>query len=62
MLREEMRRSSVWFIIAILWFFDTAIRIVRGHAHQALLPALVALAFVIVGIVHRSQETKPGLR
>jgi hypothetical protein len=56
-----MHRSSIWFIIAILWFVDTVIRIVRGHAPQALLPALVALAFVMVGIAHRRRENRRSL-
>jgi hypothetical protein len=57
-----MRRSSVWFIVAALWLVSTVIRVVRGHAHQAWLPALVTLAFVVVGVVHRSRETKAGLK
>jgi hypothetical protein len=55
-----MHRSSIWFIIAILWFVDTVIRMV-GHAPQALLPALVALAFVMVGIAHRRRENRRSL-
>ncbi|HEX3473059.1 MAG TPA: hypothetical protein VHT28_17910 [Silvibacterium sp.] len=57
-----MRRSSIWFIIAILWLVDTVIRMVRGHVHQALLPALVTLVFLIVGIAHRSREKKSGIK
>ena len=53
-----MRRSSIWFIIAILWLIDTVIRLVRGHAHQAWLPALVTLAFVVVGFGHRHRENR----
>lgn len=57
-----MRRSSVWFIIAFLWLIDTILGIVRGHAHQAWLPALITLIFILVGVVHRSRETKANLR
>ncbi|MGA7312488.1 MAG: hypothetical protein WBX22_00825 [Silvibacterium sp.] len=56
-----MRRSSVWYILAILWFVDTVIRTVRGYIHQALLPALVTLAFVMVGIAHRRRENRRSL-
>ena len=56
-----MRRSSIWFIIAVFWLVDTVIRMVRGHAHQAWLPALVALAFVMVGIAYRRRENRRSL-
>jgi len=57
-----MRRSSVWFIIAVLWLLDTVLGIVRGNAHQAWLPALITLIFIAVGLIHRSREEKAALR
>jgi len=62
MLRKEMRRSSVWFLIAALWLIDTLLGIVRGHVHQAWLPAIITLIFIVVGLIHRSREAKAGLR
>jgi hypothetical protein len=57
-----MRPSSIWFIIAALWLADTILRITRGHAHQAWLPALIALIFVIVGFLYGRRERKAGLK
>jgi hypothetical protein len=61
MLRKEMRRSSVWFIIAIFWFIDTLLRVTLGNARQAWLPAVIALVFIVVGLIHRSREERARL-
>lgn len=58
----EMRRSSIWFLIACLWLIDVSITIARGHARQAWLPAAITAAFILTGIIHRSREAKPTLR
>ena len=55
----EMRRSSIWFLIACLWLIDVLLTIARGHPRQAWLPAAVTAGFVILGIVHRSREARP---
>jgi hypothetical protein len=62
MLPEGMRPSSIWFIIAAFWLADTVLRIARGHAHQAWLPALIALMFVIVGLLYVRRERKAVLK
>jgi hypothetical protein len=53
-----MRRSSIWFLIACLWLVDVLLTVVRGHARQAWLPAVVTAAFAGVGIVYRSRESR----
>jgi hypothetical protein len=53
-----MRPSSIWFLIAALWFIDVFIGVARGHARQEWLTALIALAFLVIGLVHRSREAK----
>jgi hypothetical protein len=54
----EMRRSSVWFLIAGLWLIDVVLNIVQGHGGEVWLTAAVALAFVLLGILHRSRENR----
>jgi hypothetical protein len=53
-----MRRSSIWFLIAALWFIDVLITVTRGHARQAWLPGIITLAFFVIGLIHRSREEK----
>ncbi len=52
-----MRRSSIWFFIAALWLIDVILSLIRGHGMQSLLPAGIALIFVIVGLLHRRHES-----
>jgi hypothetical protein len=51
-----MRRSSIWFVIAALWLVDAGLGVARGHAKESMLPAVVALLFVVVGVGHRRRE------
>ena len=53
---EEMRPSTVWFLIACLWLVDVFIGIVRGHAHQVWPQAVVAAAFLLLWMMHRRRE------
>jgi hypothetical protein len=53
-----MRRSSIWFILALLWLIDTVLRVARGNPGQAWLPGVVTLVFVAVGIGHRQWENR----
>jgi hypothetical protein len=53
-----MRRSSVWFIIALLWLVDTVLRVVRGNVREAWLPGVFTLIFVAVGFIHRRRENQ----
>jgi hypothetical protein len=54
-----MRRSSIWFLIACLWLIDVLVRIARGHARQAWLPAAITAAFFAIGFIHRGREAGP---
>jgi hypothetical protein len=54
----EMRRSSIWFLIAGLWLIDVVLNVVQGHGSQVWLTAVIAVAFVVVGLVHRSRESR----
>jgi uncharacterized membrane protein YqaE (UPF0057 family) len=58
----EMRRSTIWFLIACLWLIDVVLNIARGHGRQVWLTALVTLAFFVTGIIHRSREGKTARR
>jgi hypothetical protein len=58
----EMRRSSIWFLIAGLWLIDVLLTVARGHVRQAWLPAVITVAFVVTGIIHRSREANRGVR
>jgi hypothetical protein len=51
-----MRRSAIWFFIAALWLIDVILSFVRGHGKLALLPAAVALVFVVIGVIYRRRE------
>jgi len=53
----RMRRSSVWFLIAGLWFVITAISTVRRIWPLAALQGVVALVFLLVGVLTRHKET-----
>jgi hypothetical protein len=55
---EEMRRSTIWFLIACLWLIDVLITVTRGHTRQAWLPALITGVFFAAGFVQRSREAK----
>ncbi len=53
---QRMRRSTVWFVIAALWFLLTAMHVFQHHAGLAALTAGVALVFVSIGILLRRRE------
>ncbi|HZD50210.1 MAG TPA: hypothetical protein VE178_15820 [Silvibacterium sp.] len=53
-----MRRSSIWFVIATFWLIDTLLRLVRGPAREAWLPAVIVLGFATVGFLHRRHENR----
>jgi hypothetical protein len=52
-----MRRSSIWFLIAVLWFVITSISLVRHIWQLAWLQGLVATIFLVVGLVTLRKET-----
>jgi hypothetical protein len=54
----EMRRSTIWFLIACLWLIDVLLNIARGHERQIWLTAIITLAFIATGILYRLRERK----
>jgi hypothetical protein len=54
----EMRSSSIWFLIGSLWLIDVLVDIARGRGRQTWLTAVIALAFFVLGLVHRSRESR----
>jgi Flp pilus assembly protein TadB len=58
----EMRRSSVWFLIACFWMIDVLITVVHGHGRQSWLQAVIAAAFLALWLMHRRREAKQAPR
>jgi hypothetical protein len=58
----EMRRSSIWLLIACLWLITFFTAIARRQGREAWLQAVVAAIFLVVWLVHRSREKKTGTR
>jgi hypothetical protein len=55
MLRP-MRRYHIWLLIAALWFLSAVVTALRQGWRHAWLQALIALAFLCIGIYTRSRE------
>jgi hypothetical protein len=53
-----MRRSSIWFLIALLWLIDAVLTAVRHGVRQAVLAALVTVIFTAVGVFMRLRENR----
>jgi hypothetical protein len=51
-----MRRSSVWFLIAALWFVITVVSTVRRVWPLAALQGAIALVFFLTGMFVRRRE------
>jgi hypothetical protein len=51
-----MRRSSVWFLIAALWFVITVVSTVRRVWPLAALQGAIALVFFLTGTFVRRRE------
>ncbi|QNI31058.1 hypothetical protein H7849_18400 [Alloacidobacterium dinghuense] len=58
MLRR-MRRSTVWFFIASLWFVAAIITGLHQGWQRAWLQAVIAIAFLAVGLrFHRKEQVR----
>jgi hypothetical protein len=53
-----MRRSLIWFLLAIFWGADSVLALFRHNSHQAALTAFFACCFLAVGIALRARELK----
>ncbi|HYK35387.1 hypothetical protein [Alloacidobacterium sp.] len=51
-----MRRSAIWFLIAVLWFVVTIITALHQGWRLAWFQALIALVFLAVAISFRRKE------
>ncbi|HTZ89502.1 MAG TPA: hypothetical protein VMA71_04125 [Alloacidobacterium sp.] len=51
-----MRRSNVWFLIAVLWLVSAAITALHQGWQRAWLQAVIALLFLGVAVYSRRKE------
>jgi hypothetical protein len=47
-----MRRSHIWFLIAVFWLADAVLAALRKHWSAAAPAAVVALIFFIVAVLY----------
>ena len=52
----DMRRSTIWFLLAALWFLDLALVLFHHRWVNATVVAVVAIAFLLLGFYLRSKE------
>ncbi len=53
-----MRRSAIWFLLAVAWAIDCVLAFFRHNRVQAGLTALFACCFLAVGLFYRNRERK----
>ncbi len=53
-----MRRSSIWFVLAVAWAIDCVLAFFRHNWVQAGLTAFFACCFLAVGLFYRKREQK----
>jgi membrane protein implicated in regulation of membrane protease activity len=53
-----MRPSTIWFALAIAWALDTLLALFHRNWLQVALTALVACAFLSIGLVYKSRERR----
>jgi len=51
-----MRRSAVWFLIAVLWLVIAILGLLRQGWQGAWLQAIIALLFFVVAMYFRRKE------
>jgi hypothetical protein len=51
-----MRRSAVWFLIAVLWLVIAAVTALHRGWRQAWLQAVIAILFLAVAVYSHSKE------
>jgi hypothetical protein len=53
-----MRRSVIWFLLAVAWAVDCLLALFHHNQVQAGLTALFACCFFAVGLLFRKREQK----
>ena len=53
-----MRRSTIWFVLAIAWAIDCVLSLLHHNRQQVLLTALFASAFLAAGLAFRAREQR----
>jgi hypothetical protein len=53
-----MRRSVIWFVLAVAWAVDCLLAFFHHNREQAALTALFACCFLAVGLFFRNREQK----
>ncbi|MBW4045932.1 hypothetical protein [Acidipila rosea] len=51
-----MRRSTIWFLLAVLWIAAVPVALVHHHKDTATIDAVVALIFFFIGVRLRGRE------
>jgi hypothetical protein len=51
-----MRRSAIWFVLAVAWAVDCVLSLFRHNWLQASLTAFFACCFLAVGLFFRKRE------
>jgi hypothetical protein len=53
-----MRRSTIWFVLAVVWAVDCLLSLFRHNWVQASLTAFFACCFLAVALFFRKRERK----
>jgi hypothetical protein len=53
-----MRRSAIWFVLAVAWAVDCVLAFFHHNRVQAGLTAFFACCFLAVGLLFRNRERK----
>jgi hypothetical protein len=56
-----MRRSTIWFVLALGWGLDSGVALFRRNWQQSGLTAFFACCFVALGLYFRKRERKPQI-
>jgi hypothetical protein len=54
-----MRRSVIWFVLAVAWGIDCALALFHHNRLQSALTALFACCFFAAGLAFRKRERNP---
>lgn len=52
------RRSTLWFVLAAAWAVLLVLNVLRHRDLNTLVMGIAVAAFVAIGIVYRTRETK----
>jgi hypothetical protein len=57
---STMRRETLWYLIAVAWWIDSALAWHRGRGGQALVAFVFACCFCLVGFLLRHRAGRHG--